>query len=163
MKLVIADTGALISLGHVGQIGLIDRVFGEFYIAEAVWEELKDYEHPKFDRGILKHLEKRVVKIKSSNYLSVLMDYGESESVILYEELQADYLLIDDNKARIIAESFNVNCIGSIGLLIKAKQKGFLSALKPIFENWVANNRYFSKKLLNQILDKFGESSLDEK
>ena len=144
MKLVIADTGALISLGHVGQIDLIDKVFGEFYIAEAVWEELKEYEHPNFDRSILKRLENRVMKIMSNNYLSVIMDYGESESVILYSELQADYLLVDDNKARIIAESFNVRCIGSIGLLIRAKQKGFLSALKPIFENWVANNRYFS-------------------
>jgi predicted nucleic acid-binding protein len=28
--------------------------------------------------------------------------------VILYEELGADYLLIDDNKARIFAESLNV-------------------------------------------------------
>lgn len=40
MKIVIADTGALISLGHVEHIGLIEKVFGDFYIAQAVWEEL---------------------------------------------------------------------------------------------------------------------------
>jgi hypothetical protein len=62
------------------------------------------------------------------------MDYGESESVILYEELNADYLLIDDNKARIIAESFDVKCIGSIGLLVIAKQKGLINGLRQIFE-----------------------------
>ena len=64
----------------------------------------------------------------------MIMDFGESESVILYQELQADFLLIDDNKARIVAESLDVNCIGSIGLLIKAKQKGLITELKPIFE-----------------------------
>lgn len=163
MKVVIADTGALISLGLVGKVGLIEMVFGELYIAEAVWEELQNYDNPEFDRNILKELESRVVNIKSRNHLSVIMDYGESESVILYEELGADYLLIDDNKARIVAESLGVKCIGSIGLLIKSKQKGLLKELRPIFEYWVENGRYFSKKLLNNILEEEGEVLMTEK
>ncbi|MBA7558381.1 hypothetical protein ES705_51181 [subsurface metagenome] len=160
MKVVIADTGALISLGHVGKVGLIESIFGDFYIAGAVWEELQNYDNPEFDRNILQDLKKHVVNIKSRNHLSVVMDYGESESVILYDKLGADYLLIDDNKARIIAESLDVKCIGSIGLLIKSKQKGLLKELKPIFENWVENGRYFSKKLLNNILKELGESPM---
>ena len=90
----------------------------------------------------------------------MIMDFGESESVILYQELQADFLLIDDNKARIVAESLDVNCIGSIGLLIKAKQKGLITELKPIFEKWISIGRYFSKKLLNKILTDLGESEM---
>ena len=69
MKLVVADTGALISLGYVDQIGLIEEIFGEFYIAQAVWEELNNYENPEFNVNILNDLKKRVVKIKSRNYL----------------------------------------------------------------------------------------------
>ncbi len=160
MKIVIADTGVLISLGIVRQVDLIEKVFGEFYIANAVWEEIQAYENPEFDKKLLYQLEKRVVKIKSKNHLSVIMDYGESESVVLYEELNADYLLIDDNKARIIAESFDVNCIGSIGLLLKAKQKGLINNLKPVFEKWLKNKRYFSRKLLNNILKQVGEETM---
>ncbi|MCB0592803.1 MAG: DUF3368 domain-containing protein [Lewinellaceae bacterium] len=160
MKLVIADTGALISLGHVGQIPLIEELFGDFFIAEAVWKELQNYENPEFDANMLAKLENRVVKIKSKNHLRMVMDYGESESVILYEELKADYLLIDDSKARMIAESLDVNCIGSIGLLIKAKQKGLIVELKPIFEKWVSIGRYFSRKLLNKILTDSGENRM---
>ncbi|MBW8050508.1 MAG: DUF3368 domain-containing protein [Cytophagales bacterium] len=158
MKIVIADTGALISLGLTGHIYLIDKIFGDFYIANAVWEELQRYDNPDFDKSLLVQLKKRVESIKSKNHLSVIMDYGESESIILYEELKADYLLIDDNRARIIAESLDVKCIGSIGLLIKAKQKGLLSDLKPIFEKWIITGRYFSKKLLNKILLQTGET-----
>jgi predicted nucleic acid-binding protein len=33
------------------------------------------------------------------------MDYGESEAVILYEEMSGNFLLIDDKKARKIAEN----------------------------------------------------------
>ena len=139
MKLVIADAGALISLGHVEHIELIEKVFGDFYIAQAVWEELQKYKNPEFNPLILNKLKGRVMQIKTKNHLSMVMDYGESESVILYEELKADYLLIDDNKARIIAESLDVNCIGSIGLLIKAKHNGLIVELKPIFEGTTAN------------------------
>lgn len=88
------------------------------------------------------------------------MDYGESESVILYEELNADYLLIDDNKARLVAESLNVNCIGTLGLLLKARQNGLIKELRPLFEKMLMAGRYFSVKLLNDILNKFGESEL---
>jgi predicted nucleic acid-binding protein len=157
MKIVIADTGALISLGLTEHIGLIEEVFGEFYIANAVWEELHNYDNPEFNTNILNEIKGKVKHIKSKNHLSIIMDYGESESVILYEELHADYLLIDDNKARIIAESLNINCIGSIGLLIKAKHKGLIQELKPIFEKWLSLDRYFSKKLLNSILTTLGE------
>ena len=163
MKIVIADTGALLSLGHVGYIDLIEKVFGDFYIAWAVWQELNDYDHPEFDKHALKELETRVVKIKSKNYLLMVMDYGESESVILYEEMGADFLLVDDNKARTLAESLNINCIGSIGLLLKAKQKELITELKPIFEKWISTGRYFSKNLLNKILLEVGETSIDEK
>jgi len=92
MKLVIADTGALISLGHIGQIRLIEKVFGDFYMAHAVWEEFLNYNNPEFNDTVLNDIKKRVIKIKSKNHLLMIMDFGESESVILYEELQADYL-----------------------------------------------------------------------
>jgi len=161
MKVVIADTGALISLGQVDQIQLIEKVFGEFYIAQAVWEELNQYEHPNFPSEILSSLSSKTVKITSKNHLAMVMDYDESESVILYEELKADFLLIDDNKARVVAESLDINCVGSIGLLLKAKQKGFIKELKPIFQAWLNSDRYFSLKLLNTILIQAEETPID--
>ena len=161
MKVVIADTGALISLIHLDKIDLVQKVFGNFFIAKAVWEELNDYDNPGFDRNILQNLESKVKQINSRNHLLMVMDYGESESVILYEELRADYLLIDDNKARVVAESLNINCIGTLGLLIKAKQKGLIKELKPLFEKLIETGRYFSKKLLNDLLNKVDEAEID--
>ncbi len=161
MKVVIADTGALISLIHLDKIDLIEKVFGDFFIAKAVWEELNDYDNPDFDRSVLLKLESKVAQINSKKYLLMGMDYGEAESVILYEELGADYLLIDNHKARTIAESLNVNCIGTLGLLIKAKQKGLIRNLKPLFEILIGKGRYFSKKLLNDLLNKVDEPKIE--
>jgi hypothetical protein len=160
MKIVVADTGALISLALVEKISLIEQVFGEFFIAGAVLIELNKYDNPDFNRQIIEELEKHVIEIKSRNHLSMVMDFGESESVILYEELNAEYLLIDDSKARAIAESLGVKCIGSIGLLLIAKRKGLLKNLKSIFTYWVENGRYFSKPLLNRLLVNSGETPI---
>jgi hypothetical protein len=160
MKVVVAE-GAIISLVHFGQLDLIETIFGDFYIAKAVWIELNNYDNPNFDDRVLIGLESRVKEINSKNYLSMVMDYGESESVILYEELNADFLLIDDNKARIVAESLNFNCIGTLGLLLKAKQKGLITELKPIFHRLMHTGRYFSRKVLNEVLTKIGESKID--
>ncbi len=158
MKVIIADTGAIISLGILNKLDLIEKVLGDFYIPEAVWIELNNYKNPLFNPAILENISRKVIKIKSKNYLAIGMDYGESESVILYQEMKADFLLIDDHRARMIAETLNINCIGSIGILLKAKQMHLIDELKPVFELLVKNNRYFSFKLLNQILLYSGES-----
>lgn len=157
MKIVVADTGAIISLVHIRRLDLIEIVFGDFCIAKAVWVELSNYDNPNFDRSQLKGLKGRVKEIKSKNYLSMVMDFGESESVVLYEELKADYLLIDDKKARLIAESLNINCIGTLGLLLKAKNDGILPELRPLFDRLISDGRFYSRKLLNDILIKIGE------
>ena len=88
------------------------------------------------------------------------MDYGESESVILYKELNADFLLIDDKKARSIAENFNIKCIGTLGILSTAKSKGIIQELRPLFEVLLKNGRYYSINLLNMLLEKHNEQTL---
>lgn len=162
MKIVIADTGALISLALVGEVNILSQLFDDFFIAEAVWLELNNYDNPNFDRTILLQLKDKVVPIKGKNHLATLMDFGESESVILYEELKASWLLIDDQKARSFAESLDINCIGSIGLLVLAKKKNILSQLRPIFESWLKNGRYFSRNLLNDILKQSNEDPIED-
>ncbi len=81
-KIVIADTGPIMSLSVINRLSLLISLFGEFYIATSVWKELLKY---KFilKQEVFELLEDRVVGIKTANYLSSMMDEGESESVIL--------------------------------------------------------------------------------
>lgn len=88
------------------------------------------------------------------------MDYGESESVILYKELNADFLLIDDKKARRIAENFNINCVGTLGILSTAKEKGLVKDLRAIFLAFLKNERYYSISLMNKLLEIHNEEPL---
>ncbi len=156
-QLVIADTGALISLALLEKVHFVDELFGVWIIPEAVLNELEDLEPIPFHARYLEEFRQRKVAIKATNHLRHFMDYGESEAVILYQELEADFLLIDDRKARSAAETMGVECIGSIGILVEAKHRSLVSDLRPIFVKLLKNNRFFSKKFLNGILGGFSE------
>jgi len=86
------------------------------------------------------------------------MDYGEPESVVLYKELHADFLLVDDKKARSIAENLGVNCVGTLRLLLIAIDKRLIKDLKSLFEMFLKNHRYYSLDLLNIFLIHKGEN-----
>lgn len=69
-------------------------------------------------------------------------------------------MLIDDKKARDIAESFDIKCIGSLGILSAAKSKGYIKELRPIFIEFLRNERYYAVSLLNTILVKHNEEKI---
>jgi len=49
----------------------------------------------------------------------------------LYKQLSADALLIDDHRARVIAEHNHIHCIGALGILLIAKQNGVIEKVAP--------------------------------
>lgn len=61
-------------------------------------------------------------------------------------------MILDDKKARTVAESHDIKCIGTLGMLTLAKQKGFINELRRYFIQLLENERYFSTTLLNRIL-----------
>ncbi|MDQ6764308.1 MAG: DUF3368 domain-containing protein [Bacteroidota bacterium] len=156
-RLVIAVSGPIFSLALIDELEILHKLFEEIRISNAVWEEITANKTTKFYKRISDFFESKVVKVTSFNDLTFLMGYGESESLILYKELNADFLLIDDKKARSIAENFNINCIGTLGLLSIAKTKGLIRELRSYFLLLIKNDRYYSIKLLNILLEKHNE------
>lgn len=158
--LVISDSGPIFSLAIINKLEILDALFESIYIPNAVWVEItKDQTTESYTR-IAEFFKGRVQTISGFNDLTFIMDYGESEAVVLYKELNADFLLIDDKKARAIAENFMIRCIGTVGLLSMAKEKGIIDELKPIFELLLKNKRYYSPALLNAILKMQNETEL---
>lgn len=158
--LVIADAGPIFSLAVIDKLELLNVIFDDVKISNAVWEEISLDKTVAFYERIEMFFKAKVVQIKGVNELTFVMDYGESESVILYRELNADFLLIDDKKARKIAENFDIKCVGTLGVLLTAKNKGMIDELKPLFKRLIKNERYYSIKLLNSLLEKCNETMI---
>jgi len=151
-KVVVADSGVIISLAVIDKISIFESIFKEVYIPEAVWNEINSIKNIPEIELTWDYFKNRVKRIKSINNYRLLMDYGESEAILLYQEIDADFLLIDDKHARIIAETLDIKCIGTLGILIKAKEKKIIKKLRPLFQELLMHNRYFSLDLLNTIL-----------
>ncbi len=159
--LVIADSGPIFSLAIIDKLDILDELFDEICIPKAVWEELTRDKTAEHYTRIVEYFEEKVKEVSGFNELTFVMDYGESESVLLYKELNANYLLIDDKKARDIAENFGIQCIGTIGILSIAREKGIIGKLRPLFISFIENKRYYSLKLLNIILTKYNEKEIE--
>lgn len=158
--IVISDAGPIFSLAIIDKLNILNELFDEIHIPNAVWEEITLDKSTDYYQLIFDFFKDKVVSIKSENHLTFVMDYGESEAIILYQELKSNFLLIDDKKARTYAENLRVNCIGTLGLLISAKEKGSIEKLNPLFQKLLNNKRYYSIKLLNSILLKFKEEKI---
>ena len=158
--LIIADSGPIFSLAIIDELELLNKIFADIKISKAVWEEISLNKNTDFYHRIELFFTDKIVEIKSVNNLISIMDYGESESLILYKELRANFLLIDDKKARNIAENYNANCIGTLGILSIAKSQGLIKNLRPLFQTFLSHERYYSLNLLNYLLETHDESKL---
>jgi predicted nucleic acid-binding protein len=122
-------------------------------IPEAVWRELEhtiqDLSIPQAMRpfgplsekkdilgaaapGIMRFRD-NIMTVTHYEEINAALGPGETEAILLYEEIHADKLLIEDNDARLYAETRGIRCTGALGILIEAKKKNFIPARRPLF------------------------------
>jgi len=77
---------------------------------------------------------------------------GEVEVIILGQELTADILVIDDNSAREYAKYLGLNIIGTVGIILLTKSKGFIYEVKPLLDRLIANGLFISNRLYAEVM-----------
>jgi len=77
--------------------------------------------------------------------------------MVLYKQLAADKLLIDDRRGRKVARINHINTIGSLGILLAAKQRGLIAVVAPLLQMLTKSEIYLSPKLLSSVLELAGE------
>ncbi len=82
---------------------------------------------------------------------------GEAETIILAIEMNADYVIIDDNIGYKIARNSGLNVIRTLSVLLKAKDKGIIKEIKPLLDEMILRGRWYSKKVYECFLKKIGE------
>lgn len=161
MRKVVVNTTPLIALSHVRQLDILRKLYGEIIIPEAVYNELSVKAESICKKAVDKSLDWiRVEKIENqlakSMYKTQLHD-GEVEVMILSKEIGADVVIIDDANAKKHAKYLGLPVTGTLGVLIKAKQMGYVGELKPVLYQLVENGIYISQKVLDLCLKQVGE------
>lgn len=83
MSTAVVDTCPIISLSLISKVELIDKLSDSFFIANAVFSELDKFQRIFDFESFKNKYSSNVKSITSINKYLQVMDYGESESLIL--------------------------------------------------------------------------------
>ena len=109
--IVVSDTTPLISFLKIGHLDLLQKLFGEVQIPEAVFHELTENKKFFHEAEQIKNcFFIQVVEVKEYQFVNLLrratgLDLGESEAIILSDSIHADLLLMDEVKGREVADN----------------------------------------------------------
>lgn len=160
--IVVSDTTPLIGLASINRLDLLKELFEEVYIPQAVFDETVTFgrENSKAKQLVSNASWIHVVEVKDRLAVNVLldeMDLGEIETIVLASEMNADWVLMDEKKGRRKLSQLNIPKIGTLGILLKAKELELVPALKPEIEELQKSGFSISPLLVEEILEAAGE------
>ncbi|HEY5296920.1 MAG TPA: DUF3368 domain-containing protein [Verrucomicrobiae bacterium] len=128
--IVVSDSSSISGLIRIDHSELLQQLYGEILIPEAVRHELQDF-FPRLPEFI--HTQK-VLNFAKVNQLCADLDLGEAEAIVLAKEVHAEILLIDELDGRRIARREGIPIIGLMGVLLQAKNQRLIPSVKPVIE-----------------------------
>ena len=160
--IVVSDTTPIISLMKIKQLELLEKLFGTVKIPVGVFEELTA--NPLY--------QEEVEQIKRSSFIEIVsvkdiksvaifrkatgLDKGESEAIVLTEEIQGDSLLMDERKGRQVASQMGITTIGTLGILFNAYEEKILTTdiVVESIDEMRSTGIRISDSLYNELLEK---------
>lgn len=149
-SVIVSDTSCLILFYKIGELDLLKKLYGKIHITDTVLKE--------FNQPVPNWIE--IVQLKTDVHkgLSGYLDAGEATSIAFALEHEGSLLIIDEIKGRKAAKEMGIPVTGSLGVLIAAKNKGHLKAVKPIIQKIQKTNFRISENLIERVLDKVDET-----
>jgi uncharacterized protein len=160
--IVVSNTSPISNLTIIQHLHLLPALYGCVLVPNAVVRELRASASVRasvetaLTDGTLKQ-----TSVKDINRVQALLrtlDAGESEAISIAIEQQASLLLIDEREGRMAADSMELEITGVLGILIEAKKRGFVQAIKPLITQLQTEARFrLSATLVQQTCAIVGE------
>jgi len=129
--LVVADSSPLIGLCRIGMLHLLQEIFEQVIVPEAVWREIASDDASKAGVQELQGaswIERRsVTDVRLVHLLRKDLGPGESEAIVLAREIAADFIFMDERLGRSAAQRLGLRCVGLVGFLIEGKRRGLIA------------------------------------
>lgn len=157
--IIVADSSALIALATCSALDVLLDLYDNIYVPSAVYYEVSQADKPQA-ATLQEFLHERIVEINPNQLIIAVggLGTGELEAMALYQQLQADKLLIDDRKAKRVAQANGIECIGVLGLLLLAKHHGHISEITPFINQLSESSLHYSQAILLKALQLAGEA-----
>ena len=145
---VIADASPLIALHQIGQISLIERLFGPILIPSAVAREVSP-SLPTLPAWITARDLTRPI---GSEIRRASLGAGESESLALALEVDGSLVVLDERPARKLALVLGLSVVGTAGILLAAKRASLILEVRPFLYALIEHGFRLSTALRNRVL-----------
>jgi predicted nucleic acid-binding protein len=157
--IVVSDTSSISNLLIIGEVHLLKLLFSTVVVPDAVYSELCRVPEHKNELQSLKWIERHnVTSIDLFEKLRDELDEGESQAIALAVELRADLLLIDEALGREVAESLGLAITGILGVLIRAKDAGYIPEVRPLIDRLIEDADFWiGESTINTALRLAGE------
>lgn len=146
-KTVVADSTCLIGLSRIGELEILRDLFGAIIIPPAVHHEVVVQGGGRPGASEVASagwIQTCVVADRLAvDTLRLNLGAGESEAIVLAIEQSADFVILDDWRARQTALSLSLPVIGTVAVLAKAEEKGLISDLGSTVERLRQSGFYF--------------------
>jgi predicted nucleic acid-binding protein len=157
--ILVADSSALIALSVCDGLALLEQLFDSVVVPETVYNEVARPGKQE-TRKLRFFLQGRVrqVDLRGHVFLDAFADAGETEAMLLYKQICADKLLVDDRRGRKVAKMNRINVIGSLGVLLAAKERGLIAEVSPFLRRIESSDIHLSPGLIDTVLELAGEA-----
>jgi predicted nucleic acid-binding protein len=155
----VANASPLILLGRIGRLDLMERLAPEIIVPDAVIAEIRAGELKDATAiTALRWAESRRVADAIVPATVERWDLGSGESqVIAYGLAGARWVVLDDFAARRCATAHGITVIGTLGIVLRSKQRGSIDRAKPWITKLLNAGMFVDHELLDRILAIAGE------
>ncbi len=157
---VVSNTTPLITLAELGLLDVLRQLYDVVCVPPSVLAEYQYGRTAHPERPDLQAVPWMVVQPAPVDaLLPATLDVGERDAIALARGLEASRILLDERAARAVAARLKLKVTGSAGVLLAARQLGLISAVRPYLDRMLAQGRYVSPRLYEQVLQQAGEES----
>jgi len=143
MPKVIINTSPIQYLYQTNLLDLLPQLYGEIILPQGVALELAEgrnlgvavpnpENYPWF-----KLIPSPDLNLTPLSTVGDILGRGEKEAIALGLEIFDSLIILDDNLARNYAKELKLKITGTLGVLLKAKQKGYLNLINPVIEELI--------------------------
>ena len=136
-KKVFLNTSPIQYIHQLGLIRIIKELFGKVYVPAEVHEELNRGREEGIELPNLERMDFiEIMEPKAISFSKLVRDLGKGETAVILLGLEnpGSLVILDDLLARSVARGLGVKLTGTAGILISAKMKGLIEAIRPYLD-----------------------------
>lgn len=164
--IVVSDSSPLIILAKINCFPLLEKLYGKLFISSDVYAEVVIAGAGLI--GALITSTSQWIEIQRINNPAALTSLqakrafgiGELSSILLAKELNADLILLDDLRARKLAQDQGLKVQGCVAVLEASFRRGYLQDLRQAYLEMLKHGVCVDRQLFNLSLKTFNLPSL---